>query len=87
MGPMGNISMADDGRPSDRMVRYFAERAEGGAGLLTSGLVPVGQRSDPALTERGGLSYFPRIDRSRSVFAGWRDIAAACHAFGARFSI
>ena len=88
MGPMGNISVADEtGRPSDRMVRYFAERAEGGAGLLTSGLVPVGQQSDPALTERGGLSYFPRIDRSRSVFAGWRDIAAACHAFGARFFI
>ena len=49
--------------------------------------MPVGQRADPALTERGGLSYFPRIDRSRSVFAGWRDIAAACHAFGARFFI
>jgi 2-enoate reductase len=88
MGPMGNISVADEsGRPSDRMVRYFAERAEGGAALLTSGLVPVGQKVDPALTERGGLSYFPRIDRSRSVFAGWRDIAAACHACGARFFI
>jgi len=88
MGPMGNLSVADEsGRPSVRMVRYFAERAEGGAGLLTSGLVPVGQKVDPTLTERGGLSYFPRIDRSRSVFSGWRDIAAACHAAGARFFI
>ncbi|HMK92070.1 MAG TPA: FAD-dependent oxidoreductase [Thermoleophilia bacterium] len=88
MGPMGNISVAaESGRPSDRMVRYFAERAEGGAGLITSGLVPVGQKVDPSLTEAGGLSYFPRIDRSRSVFAGWRDITAACHAFGARFFI
>ncbi len=88
MGPMGNISVADEtGRPSERMVRYFAERARGGAGLLTSGLVPVGQRVDPAVTEPGGLTYFPRLDRSRSVFSGWRDIAAACHAFGARFFV
>jgi len=88
MAPMGNISVADEsGRPSDRMVRYFAERARGGAGLLTSGLVPVGQRVDPTVTERGDLSYFPRLDRSRTVFSGWRDIAAACHAFGARFFV
>jgi len=88
MGPMGNISMAaESGRPGERMVRYFAERAEGGAGLITSGLVPVGQKVDPALTEPGGLSYFPRISGSRSIWAGWRDIAAACHAFGARFFI
>jgi 2-enoate reductase len=88
MGPMGNISVAEEsGRPGDRMVRYFAERAQGGAGLLTSGLIPVDHRVDPAVTEPGGLTYFPRIDRSRTVFSGWRDIAAACHAYGARFFI
>ena len=88
LAPMGNISVADEtGRPSDRMVRFFAERARGGAGLLTSGLIPVGQGVDPTVTERGGLSYFPRLDRSRTVFSGWRDIAAACHAFGARFFV
>jgi len=42
MGPMGNISMADEtGRPSNKMIQYFAERARGGAGLITTGLVPV----------------------------------------------
>ncbi|HUK77022.1 MAG TPA: enoate reductase, partial [Thermoleophilia bacterium] len=88
MGPMGNLSVAHEtGRPSERMVRYFAERAQGGAGLLTSGLVPVSQGIDPTVTERGDLSYFPRLDRSRSVFAGWRDVATACHAFGARFFV
>ncbi|MEI6451160.1 MAG: FAD-dependent oxidoreductase [Actinomycetes bacterium] len=88
MGPMGNISVAEEsGRPGERMVRYFAERAQGGAGLLTSGLIPVDHRVDPAVTEPGGLTYFPRIDRSRTVFSGWRDIAAACHAYGARFFI
>ena len=88
MGPMGNISVAEEsGRPSDRMVRYFAERARGGAGLVTSGLIPVSHKVDPTVTEPGGLTYFPRLDRSRSVFAGWRDIAAACHTFGARFFV
>ncbi len=88
MGPMGNLSDAEEsGRPSDRMVRYFAERARGGAGLITSGLIPVSHQVDPAVTEPGGLTYFPRLDRSRSVFAGWRDIATACHASGARFFV
>ena len=88
MGPMGNLSAAEEsGRPSTRMVRYFSERARGGAGLVTSGLVPVSQRVDPTVTEPGGLTYFPRLDRSRSVFSGWRDIATACHAFGARFFV
>ncbi|MCX6086116.1 MAG: enoate reductase, partial [Caldiserica bacterium] len=44
MGPMGNISMAEEmGRPTNKMIQYFAERARGGAGLLTSGLVPISQ--------------------------------------------
>ena len=33
MGPMGNLGMADaDGRPTAKMIAYFAERAKGGAG-------------------------------------------------------
>jgi len=88
MAPMGNISMAEEtGRPSEKMLEYFAARAKGGVGLITSGLVPISHGIDPSVTELGDLTYFPRIDRSRSVFAGWRDIAARCHAYGARFFI
>ena len=88
MAPMGNISMADEtGRPAAKMTEYFARRAEGGVGLITSGLVPVSQDIDPTVTELGDRSYFPRIDKSRSVFAGWRDIAEKCHAHGAAFFI
>ena len=48
MGPMGNINLAEEmGRPSTKMIQYFAERARGGAGLLTSGAIhrtmPVSQ--------------------------------------------
>ena len=88
MAPMGNISMADEtGRPAEKMIRYFVRRAEGGVGLITSGLVPISQDIDHTVTELGDLSYFPRLDRSRSVMAGWRDIAEQCHAFDTAFFI
>ena len=65
MGPMGNISLADEmGRPSQKMIDYFAERAAGGVGLITSGLIPVSQKVDPTVTEPGDRSIFPRIDGS-----------------------
>lgn len=85
MAPMGNISMCDEtGRPNEKMIAYFTERAKGGVGLITTGLVPVTHGIDNSLTELGELSYFPRIDRSRTVFAGWRDLAANCHSYGSR---
>jgi 2-enoate reductase len=88
MGPMGNVCMADEtGRPSAKMIAYFAARAKGGVGLITSGLTPVNADLDPSITEPGQLSVLPRIDRSRTVYAGWRSIAEAVHAHGARFFI
>jgi len=88
MAPMGNIDMAEEtGRPNAKMIEYFTARAKGGCGLITSGLVPISHGVDPTVTELGELSYFPRIDRSRTVYSGWRDIAERCHAYGARFFI
>lgn len=88
MGPMGNVSMVDEtGRPGAKMIQYFAERARGGAGLITSGLVPVSFSADPSLLEPGDFAYLPRIDGSRTLFAGWRDLTEGVHAYGARFFI
>ena len=88
MGPMGNVCMCDEtGRPNNKMIRYFVERARGGAGLITSGLVPVSFNVDPSLTEPGDLTILPRIDRSRTVFPGWRILAEGVHSYGARFFI
>ena len=85
MAPIGNISMCEEtGRPNEKMLAYFAERAKGGVGLITTGLIPVTHHIDTSLTELGSLSYFPRIDRSRTVFAGWRDLTQRCHSHGAR---
>lgn len=84
MGPMGNISMAEEtGRPNAKMLSYFEERAKGGVGLITTGLIPVTYGIDHSLIELGNLTYFPRIDRSRTVYSGWRDLAYNCHAHGA----
>jgi len=88
MGPMGNISMCEEtGRPNERMIKYFEERAKGGVGLITTGLIPVSYKIDSSIIELGNLSYFPRVDRSRTVFAGWRDLAYACHSHGANLFI
>ena len=88
MAPMGNICMCEEtGRPNDKMIQYFIERAKGGVGLITSGLVPISFGIDNSILEPGNLSYFPRIDRSRTVFSGWRDLAQGVHAYGSKFFI
>ncbi len=88
MAPMGNIDMAEEtGRPNDKMIQYFIARAKGGVGLITTGLIPISHGIDNSITELGHLSYFPRIDRSRTVFAGWRDLAQGCHSFGAKIFV
>ena len=88
MAPMGNIDMCEEtGRPNDKMIQYFIARAKGGTGLITSGLIPISYGIDNSLIELGNLSYFPRIDRSRTVFSGWRDLAHGIHNYGGKFFI
>jgi len=88
MAPMGNINMCEEtGRPNDKMIQYFLARAKGGTGLITSGLIPISFGVDNSLIELGNLTYFPRIDRSRTVFSGWRDLAHGIHNYGGKFFI
>lgn len=88
MAPMGNITMCDEsGRPNEQMVDYLVERAKGGVGLITTGLIPFTFGVDPSLIEPGDLTYFPRIDNSRTNFAGWRDLAQGVHAYGSKVFI
>ncbi|MTI71726.1 MAG: FAD-dependent oxidoreductase [Firmicutes bacterium] len=88
MAPMGNISMADEtGRPSEKMLSYFNERAKGGVGLITTGLIPTSFGIDNSLSEKGDFSIFPRIDRSRTVLSGWRNLTSMCHAHGSKIFI
>ena len=88
MGPMGNIDMCEEtGRPNDKMLQYFFARAKGGVGLLTTGLIPISHGVDNTVTEPRKLSYFPRIDGTRTNLVGWRDLAQGCHAFGSKIFI
>lgn len=88
MAPMGNIDMCEEtGRPNNKMLQYFFARAKGGTGLLTTGLIPISHGVDHSVTELGQLSYFPRIDRSRTVQSGWRDLAQGVHAYGSRIFV
>lgn len=88
MGPMGNLNMCEEtGRPNDKMLQYFFARAKGGTGLLTTGLIPVSHGIDNSLTEMGQNTMFPRIDRSRTVFSGWRDLSQGVHAYGSKIFI
>lgn len=88
MAPMGNIDMCEEtGRPNDKMLQYFFARAKGGVGLITTGLIPISHGVDNSVTEMGKLSYFPRIDRSRTVYSGWRDLAQGVHSFGCKIFV
>lgn len=88
MAPMGNIDMCEEtGRPNDMMLQYFFARAKGGCGLITTGLIPVSHGIDTTVTELDGLTYFPRIDRSRTVMPGWRGLAQGVHAYGSRIFV
>lgn len=88
MAPMGNIDMAEEtGRPNQMMLKYFEARARGGVGLITTGLIPVSYGIDKSLIELGDLTYFPRLDRSRTVYPGWRDLAMLCHSHDAKIFV
>ena len=88
MAPMGNLMMCEEtGRPTNKMIEYFAARAKGGVGLLTSGLVPVSHGVDPTVTELNHEVMMPRISGSRTLMSGWRSIAQSCHSYGSRFFI
>ncbi len=88
MAPMGNIMMCEEtGRPSEKMIQYFIARAKGGAGLITTGLIPVSHHIDNSITEKGNFSMFPRIDGTRTNYSGWREIAQGCHVYGSKVFI
>lgn len=88
MGPMGNLFTSNPlGRPDAKLIAYYVERARGGVGLITSGLVPVNARIEPTVTGKWNDAIVPRIDGSFTVLSGWQDLIANVHAHGAHFFV
>ncbi len=88
MAPMDNVQMCDrDGNPTEKMVSYFRERAEGGVGLITCGMVPVCGTIDPVVNHLARTSGVPRVLKQEKNQAAWRRVFAACQACGAKFFV
>ena len=76
--PAMHLHMARDGDVTDRLVAFYAERARGGAGLVTVGYATVDERSGtPAHLGAHRDAYVP----------GLALLAGAIHAGGARAAV
>ena len=77
--PMGNNFANTDGSLSDRSLSYYEARAKGGFGLITIESTVVYEQA------KGG----PRKPClfSDSTVESFRQVASACHAYGAKVSI
>jgi len=79
MAPIGNISMCEEtGRPNEKMLAYFTERAKGGVGLITSGLVPISFGIDTPATARMLLTSI--VQKLFPVFGSWLCHRTICDA-------
>lgn len=88
MAPMDNVQMCDrDGSPTEKMVNYFKERAEGGVGLITCGMVPVCGAIDPTVNRLARTNGVPRVLEDQKNREAWGRVFKACQACGAKFFV
>lgn len=72
VAPMSRVSAMPDGRPSDRMVSYYAAFAEGGFGLVIS------EGTFPDFAFSRGYAFQPGL-ASDGHADGWRAVTRAVH--------
>jgi len=85
MAPMGNQGLVElDGRFSPRGIEYFAVRARGGVGLITTGCVLIDNEVEPKVADHWSL--MPRIDSVRFI-CRISELADAVHDYGAKLSL
>ncbi|MFC1916668.1 FAD-dependent oxidoreductase [Chloroflexota bacterium] len=86
MAPMNMVGLTEpDGRISEQAIDYFAARAKGGVGLITTGWVSVDLVVSNDLYA-GVWSVRPRIDYQVYV-SRWSILADRVHDYGAKLSI
>ena len=77
LAPMTRISAEEDGRPNDRMRRYYRSFARGGFGLL------ITEGTYPDLEHSQGYLHQPGLATDEHVHA-WAPIVADVHEHGAK---
>ncbi len=80
MTPMGTNQEREDGFLGERILRYYEERAKGGAGLIIAGVAAVTWPDGACNPNQGTLSD----DR---FLPDWEDFAERCHRHGAKAAV
>lgn len=80
MAPMGTYLAARDGTVTDRLKRYYEERARGGAGLIIIEIAAVDHPRGRGMTRQLGIS-------EDKFIAGLSGLAEAIHKHGAKAGI
>jgi len=79
LAPMAVGYSREDGTLTQRTINYYVRRAEGGTGLIISGITPVDKRGKP-IAFIGGIW-------DNSHIPSWRKLADTIHAAGSKLSI
>ena len=83
--PFLNMPAAADGHVNDLTVKWFEDRAKGGAALIMTGAVVAGPAPEPTLMAVLGLSWVGLYDDK--YIPGFARIAEAVHAHGAKLGV
>jgi 2,4-dienoyl-CoA reductase (NADPH2) len=83
--PLLNMPANKDCTINDETIRWFEDRAKGGAGLVMSGAVVAGPEPDYAMLEMLQMTRVGLFDDK--FIEGFARIAEAVHAHGAKFGV
>ena len=83
--PFLNMPAEDDCTTNEQTVRWFEDRAKGGAGLVMSGAVVAGPEPDYNMLKMLGMTRVGLFDDK--FIDGFKRIVDAVHAHGAKFGV
>jgi len=83
--PLLNMPSNNDCTINDQTIRWFEDRAKGGAGLVMTGAVVAGPEPDFAMLEMLGMTRVGLYDDK--FIDGFSRIADAVHVYGAKFGV
>ena len=88
LAPMVNMPGGEGGYISDLTIRWFEERARGGAGLIMTGAVVVTPPTDEMLQQRAaaGMTKWVGVTDDKYI-PGWTRLADVIHSYGASLGV